>query len=140
MPNTFHCTIVTPTASAFEGEVGYANFPSWDGQYGMLPGMAPLLTRLAPGSLRLDVHDGDSLWYLIEGGFAHVDADGLSLVTEGAIPAGEIQLEEAEAELAEAEARVLQEGEDRTVLERRKEIARAKIAMAKSPACCGAAT
>ena len=44
MAKTFHCSIVTPAAATFDGDVAYATFPSWDGQYGMLAGMAPLLT------------------------------------------------------------------------------------------------
>ena len=100
MANTFPCKIVTPSQEAYSGEATYVSFPAWDGQYGMQKGLAPLLSTLAPGTLRIDAENGDTRWYLIEGGFAHVDGDGLTLVTEGAIPADQLELQEAEAELA----------------------------------------
>ena len=96
----------------------------------MMHGLAPLLSTLAPGSLRIDTEEGDSNWYLVEGGFAHVDRDGLTLVTEGAIPAEELQLEEAQAELAEANARVTTDDMDRAAVERAQKIATAKVALA----------
>jgi F-type H+-transporting ATPase subunit epsilon len=126
---TFPCKIVTPTEEAFNGSATYVSFPSWDGQYGMMKGLAPLLANLAPGTLRIDTQDG-STTYLIEGGFAHVDGEGLSLVTEGAIPAGELNLEEAKAELAEANARVTSGDKDRAAIERAQKIAIAKVALA----------
>jgi F-type H+-transporting ATPase subunit epsilon len=127
--NTFPCKIVTPTEEAFNGSVTYVSFPSWDGQYGMMKGLAPLLANLAPGTLRIDTEDG-STTYLIEGGFAHVDSAGLSLVTEGAMLAEELDLEEAKAELAQANARVTSGGKDQTAVERAQKIAIAKVALA----------
>ncbi len=96
----------------------------------MMKGLAPLLSTLAPGSLRIDSQEGDSVEYLIEGGFAHVDGDGLTLVTEGATLTTELNLEEAMAELAEANARVTSEQNDRQAVERAQKIATAKVALA----------
>jgi F-type H+-transporting ATPase subunit epsilon len=129
---TFPCKIVTPSQEAFNGEATYVSFPAWDGQYGMQKGLAPLLSTLAPGSLRIDAEEGGSRWYLIEGGFAHVDGEGLTLVTEGAIPADTLNLEEAKAELAEANTRVTSDDKDREKVDRDKRIAMAKVALAKS--------
>jgi F-type H+-transporting ATPase subunit epsilon len=127
--DTFPCKIVTPTEECFDGQATYVSFPSWDGQYGMMKGLAPLLSTLAPGTLRIDT-EGDSRSYLIEGGFAHVDSEGLSLVTDGAILAQELNLEEAKAELAEANARVTSDGKNRVAVERAQKIATAKVALA----------
>ncbi len=139
MPKTFPCKIVTPSKEAFQGEATYVSFPAWDGQYGMMRGLSPLLSTLAPGSLRIDSEEGGSRWYLIEGGFAHVDGDGLTLVTEGATPAEHLHLEEAEAELAEANARVASDEKDREKVEREQRIAMARVALAKSAAATGRA-
>ena len=95
----------------------------------MMKGLAPLLSSLAAGTLRIDTADGSKV-YLIEGGFAHVDGHGLSLVTEGAIPVDELNLEEAKAERAEANARVTSGGKDRVAVERAQKIATAKVALA----------
>lgn len=139
MAKTFHCTIVTPTQEAFNGDATYVSFPAWDGQYGMLRGLAPLLSSLAPGCLRIEAQEGGSRRFLIEGGFAHVDGNELTLVTEGAIPAEQLHLEEAQAELAEANARITTSDQDRKAVERAQRIATAKVALAKSSAASGRA-
>jgi len=128
--NTFLCKIVTPSQEAFNGEATYVSFPAWDGQYGMMEGLAPLLSTLAPGSLRIDVKEGESQYYLVEGGFAHVDGKCLTLVTEGAISAEHIHLEEAKAELAEANARVTSDEKDRLAVEHAQKVASAKVSLA----------
>ena len=137
MADTFHCTIVTPTDEAFDGDATYVSFPAWDGQYGMLKGLAPLLSTLAIGPLRIDTPDGGSRQYLIEGGFAHVDAGGLSLVTEGATLSDQLNLEEAQAELAEANARITSGDGDKKAVERAKTIASAKVALASARTSSG---
>lgn len=126
MAKTFRCSIVTPVASVFDGDVTYASFPAWDGQQGMLPGQSPLLTKLGVGPLRLDFTEGGSRWFLIDGGFAQVQDGSLTLLTEGAVPAEQLSAQEASAELAEANARVTKPGEDRARVERDQQRAMAK--------------
>ena len=139
MAKGFHCSIVTPTETVFDEEVAYASFPAWDGQQGVMAGQSPLLTRLGFGSLRLDFAEGGSRWYLLEGGFAEVKNEGLSLLTERATPAEKLSVEEAQAELAEARARVTADGEDRARVERDQQRALAKSALAKAATARGGA-
>ena len=125
---------MTPVASVFEGDLVYASVPAWDGQFGMMPGESPSLTKLGVGALRMDFPppDGGSRWFLIDGGFAQVQGDSLTLLTEGATPAETLNINQAEAELAEANARVTKPGEDRAKVERDQQRALAKIALARS--------
>ncbi len=139
MAKGFHCSIVTPTETVFDDEVAYASFPAWDGQQGVMAGQSPLLTRLGYGSLRLDFAEGGSRWYLLEGGFAEVKNERLSLLTERATPAEKLSVEEAQAELAEARARVTADGEDRARVERDQQRALAKSALAKAATARGGA-
>ena len=118
MAKTFRCTIVTPTESILDDEVTYANFPAWDGQHGVIAGESPLLTRLGIGSLRLDFPEGGSRWFLIEDGFAQVQENTLTLLADSATAAERITRQEAQSELAEANARVTEPGEDREQVER----------------------
>ena len=134
MAGAFHCAIMSPTETVFEGEVTYASFPAWDGQRGVMTGQSPLLSRLGYGSLRLDFVEGGSRWYLIEGGFGQVRKGELTILTGRATPAERLSVEEAQAELAEATARVTKSGEDRASVERDQQRALAKkaVAVAKS--------
>ena len=97
----------------------------------MMKGLSPLLSTLASGTLRVDTAEG-SQKFLIEGGFAHVDGENLTLVTEGAIRAEDLNLEEAQAELAAANARITTGMKNRDVIEREQRVAAAKVALAKS--------
>lgn len=135
----FNCTIVTPTRQILDDDILYASIPAWDGQIGFMPGGSPALIKLGHGSLRLDFPEGGSRWYLIEGGFAEYHDNHLSILSEGATPAERISLREAEAELAEAGARVTGSDEDRDTVERDQQRALAKVSLAKAHAARGGA-
>ena len=134
MATTFRCSIVTPDRRVFEGEVRYASFPAWDGQHGVMVGQSPILRALGFGGLRLDLADGGSAWYLLEGGFAQVAEGELTLLTRCATPADRLSAEEAEQELAAASARVTEPGVDRKQVEADQQRALAKKALARSHA------
>jgi F-type H+-transporting ATPase subunit epsilon len=140
---TFHCSIVTPAESVFEGALTYASLPAWDGQRGVLPGQSPILARLGIGELRLTPADGASRWFLVEGGFAQVDHDRLTVLTERATPAEQLTLASAQAELAEANARVIEPGHtsdaERSRVERDQQRALAKVAIARAHGTGGGA-
>ena len=139
MAKTLQCSIVTPVETVLERPVQYATFPAWDGQQGVIAGQSPLLSRLAIGALRLDFPEGGSQWYLVEGGFAQVQDDSLTLLTSRATPADELSLEEAEAELAEANARITTETADLARVEQDQQRALAKKALAAAAAARGGA-
>lgn len=131
MATTFRCNIVTPTESVLDDEITYASVPAWDGQLGVMTGQSPLLTKLGYGSLRLDFPEGGSRWFMIDGGFAQVQDGELTLITDQANPAETLSLEEAEAELAEANARFNTPGEDPQKVVKDQQRAMAKKALAK---------
>jgi F-type H+-transporting ATPase subunit epsilon len=139
MPATFHCTITTPVKRVFDQEVTYASFPAWDGQHGVIAGQSPMLCEMGIGPLRLDFPEGGSRAYLLEGGFAQVQDNVLTLVTDNATPAESLALDDTEKELAEANARVLERAVDRTAVERDQTRALAKRALARDMASKGGA-
>jgi len=107
---TVKCQVVTPSESLIDEEVTYASVPGWDGLFGVMHGGSPLVARLGVGELRLDFPDtaqakGGSRSYYIDGGFAKMSDEGLTILAEAAIPVESLEKTEAEAELAEAMAR-----------------------------------
>lgn len=132
MATSFECSIVTPTEKVFGGQVTYATLPAWDGQIGVMSGRSPLLTRLGIGSLRLDFPEGGSRWYLIDGGFAQMQGNELTLLTEGATPAETLKAGQADEEYTKASAKVLEPGVDRAQIEREQQRALAKRALANA--------
>ncbi len=101
MAGTFRCTIVTPEAQILDEQVTYASIPAHDGQIGLAPKRAPMLVKLGDGPLRLDVA-GQERWFFVTGGFAQMKNDRLTLLTSKAVPAEELNADEARAALNEA--------------------------------------
>jgi F-type H+-transporting ATPase subunit epsilon len=99
---------------------------------GMMAGRSPLLTRLGVGALRLEFPNGVSRRFLIDSGFAQVQATGLTLLTEKAGPAEELNAQEGESELAAANARVSKPRENQERVQHDQQLAMAKIALARS--------
>lgn len=131
MPS-FRCSIVTPSETVFDEEIEYASVPAWDGQQGIMTGQSPLLSRLAIGTARVDLPGGRSHTYLVEVGFAQVQGGDLTVLTSRATPAESLSLEEAEAALAEAAARVTSAGKDLPKIERDQQRALAARALARA--------
>ncbi len=132
MAPTFTCSIVTPTETVFDEDVVYVSFPAWDGQQGVMVGQSPLLSQLGTGSLRVDLPGGETRWYLLETGFAQVQDGALTLLTDRVTPAADLSVEEAEAALAEAAARIPTGGKDLAAIEQDQRRALAGLALAQS--------
>jgi F-type H+-transporting ATPase subunit epsilon len=130
--STFHCSVVTPSESVFDDEVKYVSFPAWDGQLGVMDGRSPLLTRLGIGPMRIELADGASRWFFVDGGFAQVHEGALTILTEHAAAAEGLSAQEAQAALADANARAVAGGEDRDKVEADQQRARARLALASS--------
>ena len=128
---SIRCTIVTPAAAVLDEQVRYVSFPAWDGQQGVARGMSPLLTKLGIGPLRVDLADGGSLWFLVDGGFAQVQGDVLTILTEHAVPSDELSAAEATSELTAANDRAIEGGVERAEAEAAQQRARAKVALAR---------
>lgn len=102
MSTPFRCTIVTPEAEVYNEQVLYASVPAHDGQLGVQHLRAPLLVKLGYGTLTLTPTHGEDHHFYIGGGFAQVKDDVLTILTEEARPAAEIDLDESKAALSEA--------------------------------------
>jgi len=103
MAQTIHIAIVTPEAQALDTHATYASIPAHDGQVGIQHLRANLMTKLGTGPLKLETNEG-SIAYFIQGGYAQVKNDRLTLLTDEAIPASEIEPSEAQAALKAAQA------------------------------------
>ncbi len=80
MSKQFECRVITPSGSRFQGEADYVTFPAWDGQYGVMAGMAPILSRLGEGILRIDGAQPQK--FQTRGGFAHVKDGVLTILSD----------------------------------------------------------
>ncbi len=108
--------LVTPEAILAEGEVDMVVVPGGDGNFGVLPGHAPLLSTLRPGVV--DIYEGEtvSARVFVAGGFAEVSETGFTVLAEEAVDVDEIDAAAAQERLSAArEALAKAEAEDEGV-------------------------
>ena len=90
-------TVVSPEREVLrEDGVTLVLAPSIDGQLGILPRHAPLITQLAPGTLELR-RGAETLHFSITGGFLEVMNDTVTVLADASETASEINRERAEA-------------------------------------------
>ena len=103
-----HLQIVTPEKKAFEGDVDEVIVPGSEGELGILPHHAPLISLLGQGVLRLKQGSTEQE-FAIFGGFLQVRPDRVVVLAETADVGSEIDVERAERARREAE-KMLQGG------------------------------
>ncbi len=95
--------IVTPEKLAYRDQVDEVIVPGIDGQLGILPHHAPLLTVLGIGELRIR-KGSEEEYFAIAGGFLQVRPDKVVVMAETADMASEIDIARAEQARKDAEA------------------------------------
>lgn len=101
MAKTIPLSIVTPEKPVWQGEVDSLVVPAFDGQLGILPGHAPLLAQLKPGTVVMK-SAGDTKVLAVSGGFVEVHGGKVALFAESAELAEEIDAERARQALEKA--------------------------------------
>ncbi len=98
------CVVVTPERTLFDALVDFVALPLIDGELGVLPGRSPLIGRLGFGELR--TRDGATTRrYFVDGGFAQIRDDVVTVLTNRAIPAESVDATAASHELEQAQTR-----------------------------------
>ncbi|ESQ81069.1 ATP synthase F1 subunit epsilon [Asticcacaulis sp. BYS171W] len=83
MAEKLHVSLVTPEKELFSGDVDQVIAPGSEGEFGVLVNHAPFMTTLAEGMVT--ILDGDKKrMYQVRGGFADVNAEGMTILAESA--------------------------------------------------------
>jgi len=105
MADRLHLEIVTPSRRVVEVEVDEVRLPGALGEMGVLPGHIPLLTSLAAGPLTY--YEGSAVTrYAVQGGFAEVLPDRVTILATVAKTAADIDLVEAKNNLEQAQGKL----------------------------------
>lgn len=83
MSESLKVSVISPERVMFEGTARGVIAPAFDGEMGILPMHAPLMTLLGRGTLRVDTTDGEKR-FSVEGGFLQIVDDQVRVVTEQA--------------------------------------------------------
>lgn len=98
------CVVVTPERTLFDQVVDFVALPLFDGELGVLPGRTPLIGRLGFGELRTKVGE-TTRRYFVDGGFAQIRDNVVTLLTNRAVPSADIDTSAATRDLEQAQAR-----------------------------------
>jgi F-type H+-transporting ATPase subunit epsilon len=83
------CVVVTPERALLDEAADFVALPLYDGELGVLPGRAPLIGRLGYGELRIR-RAGATQRFFVDGGFAQVRDNVITVLTSRAMKAEEI--------------------------------------------------
>ena len=101
MADKLNFALVSPERELFHGEVDQVVVPGVEGEFGVLANHTPLMSVIKPGSLR--IIDGSSeRRVFVNGGFADVTPDGLTVLAEDAIDLSEVDAVKLEQDLKDA--------------------------------------
>jgi F-type H+-transporting ATPase subunit epsilon len=103
MAATLRLEIVTPDSIAYSEDVEMVTLVGANGELGVYPNHVPLLTTLQPGELRV-LKGGRETYLAVGEGFVEIKGDAVSVLTDVAIEASQIDLGATEAAVARAQA------------------------------------
>ncbi|WP_153555219.1 ATP synthase F1 subunit epsilon [Roseimaritima sediminicola] len=95
------CLVVTPERTEVDREVDFITLPMFDGELGVGENRAAMIGRLGYGRVKLKT-GGETTEYYVDGGFAQVEQNTVSILTGRAVPVDQLDKADAEKALNEA--------------------------------------
>jgi F-type H+-transporting ATPase subunit epsilon len=114
MADTLKLEIVTPLEIAFSEAVEMVTLPAIEGQMGVYPAHVRLITQIEPGEIIVQAN-GRERFLAVGEGLVEVTPTSVSIVTDMAIPAENIDEAKAEEARARAAARLREKISDEEV-------------------------
>jgi len=104
MADSLQIELVAADRVVWSGQASMVIARTVEGDLGVLPNHAPLLSLLVPGVVEITPTEGAPFKAAVEEGFLSVANNRVSILSEDAFLANEINLEAARADLATAES------------------------------------
>ena len=102
---------VSPESVLVSGDVDQVDLPGAEGDLGILPQHAPLVTTLRPGIVTV-FRAGTTTQIVVTGGFAEVGPGGLTVLADKAVPRADYDLTLLGSEIRDAEEDVADAKDD----------------------------
>lgn len=100
--SSIHVDVVSAEENIFSGEAKFVALPGEAGELGILPGHVPLISRIKPGSVRIELSDGREELVFVAGGILEVQPHKVTVLSDTAIRGAD--LDEARANDARKQA------------------------------------
>ena len=111
--STIHVDVVSAETLIFSGEAKFVALPGESGELGILPRHTPLITRIKPGTVRIEKADGSEEFIFVAGGILEVQPNVVTVLADTAIRGKD--LDEAKAEDAKKRAEEALRNKDATI-------------------------
>jgi len=130
MANSIQVDIVSAEEEVFSGVAYMVYAPAVMGEVGIAPGHTPLISPLKPGEVRLDMGEGKEEFFFISGGILEVQPHIVTVLSDTAIRADDLNEAAALEAKKRAEAALVDQSGDLDVAKARAEIAAAAAQIA----------
>ena len=105
MADKLHFSLVSPERELFAGAVDQVDIPGTEGDLGIFANHSPLMAAIRTGAITV-YNDGVETKYFVQGGFADVTPEGLTVLAERAGLLETLTAENLTADIAAAEAKL----------------------------------
>ncbi|MDR2362186.1 MAG: ATP synthase F1 subunit epsilon [Prevotellaceae bacterium] len=82
MVEKIYIHVVSPKETVYEGELLYAVFPGYSGEFAVYPAHAPIISALTAGVIKCVIAEGTEKTLPINGGFAEVNNNRITVCVE----------------------------------------------------------
>jgi len=82
---TLHVDVVSAEEQIFSGEAKFVALPGESGELGILPKHTPLITRIKPGAVRIELANGGEEFVFVAGGILEVQPHRVTVLADTAI-------------------------------------------------------
>ena len=123
MANTIQVDIVSAEEQIFSGEAYMVYAPAVMGEVGIAPRHTPLISPLKPGEVRLDMGDGKEEFFFISGGILEVQPHLVTVLSDTAIRADDLDEAAAIEAQKRAEAALADQHSDLDIAKAKAELA-----------------
>ena len=100
---TIHVDVVSAEELIFSGEATFVALPGEAGELGIKPRHTPLITRIKPGSVRIQLENGTEEFVFVAGGILEVQPHCVTVLSDTAIRGKDLDEGKASAARAAAE-------------------------------------
>ena len=103
MADKLQFSLVSPEAELFSGAVDQVDVPGAEGDFGVFADHAPFMAAIRTGAITV-YNEGVETHYMVQGGFADVMPEGLTVLAEKCTAMSDVTAEELSVEITKAEA------------------------------------